>query len=77
MRLVSVPLSAHEVSRYYDGFSNAVLWPLFHYLIDKVHLDARRDWDGYRAVNERFAEAVEAFARELAPRGASAGRARG
>ncbi len=58
MRTVAVPLSAQEVSRYYDGFSNAVLWPLFHYLIDKVHLDARRDWEVYRAVNERFADAI-------------------
>ncbi|WP_437307630.1 bifunctional alpha,alpha-trehalose-phosphate synthase (UDP-forming)/trehalose-phosphatase [Sorangium sp. So ce388] len=61
-RLGTVPvhLTASEVRRYYDGFSNDVLWPLFHYLVEKVHVDARRDWESYRAVNERFADAVAA-----------------
>ncbi|MGK3967115.1 bifunctional alpha,alpha-trehalose-phosphate synthase (UDP-forming)/trehalose-phosphatase [Sorangium sp. So ce118] len=61
-RLGTVPvhLTASEVRRYYDGFSNDVLWPLFHYLVEKVHVDARRDWETYRAVNERFADAVAA-----------------
>ena len=31
-----------RVRRYYEGFSNGVLWPLFHYLLDQVPLDARR-----------------------------------
>lgn len=53
-----VHLSAAEVARFYDGFSNGVLWPLFHYLVDKVRLDAHRDWTIYRAVNERFARAI-------------------
>lgn len=57
-RTVAVTLSTQEVTRYYDGFSNSVLWPLFHYLMDKVHLDARRDWEVYRKVNQRFADAV-------------------
>ncbi|WP_437677522.1 bifunctional alpha,alpha-trehalose-phosphate synthase (UDP-forming)/trehalose-phosphatase [Sorangium sp. So ce131] len=53
-----VHLTSAEVSRYYDGFSNGILWPLFHYLIEKVNLDARRDWESYRDVNERFAAAI-------------------
>ncbi len=61
-RLVSVPLSRADVQRYYDGFSNGVLWPLMHYLIDKVRLDADRDWAAYREVNARFAECVAAAA---------------
>ena len=28
MRLVNVPLSADQVSQFYEGFSNGVLWPL-------------------------------------------------
>src|ERR1700759_2393362 len=32
-RLKPVPLSREEVSLFYDGYSNAVLWPLFHYLL--------------------------------------------
>ncbi|WP_437486197.1 bifunctional alpha,alpha-trehalose-phosphate synthase (UDP-forming)/trehalose-phosphatase [Sorangium sp. So ce1014] len=57
---VPVHLTPDEVSRYYDGFSNGVLWPLFHYLTEKVHLDARRDWESYSEVNERFTEAIVA-----------------
>ncbi len=53
-----VHLSSAEVARFYDGFSNGVLWPLFHYLVDKVRLDAHRDWAIYRAVNERFAREI-------------------
>src|SRR5918994_7680988 len=57
MRLVAVPLTADQVSRYYENFSNGVLWPLFHYLLDQVPLHVR-DWDAYAEVNERFADIV-------------------
>jgi trehalose 6-phosphate synthase/phosphatase len=57
MRLVAVPLTADQVTRYYEGFSNGVLWPLFHYLLDQMPLHVR-DWDAYVDVNERFADIV-------------------
>ncbi len=57
LRCVPVYLSGAEVSRYYDGFSNAVLWPLFHYLLDRIPPHSQ-EWEVYRAVNERFADAV-------------------
>ena len=53
-RLVPVPLSTDQVTRYYEGFSNGVLWPLFHYLLDQVPLHVS-DWDAYVQVNEAFA----------------------
>lgn len=56
---VPVHLSDEEEARYYQGFANGVLWPLFHYLLDKVALESR-DFDVYRSVNERFADAVAA-----------------
>ncbi len=59
-RFISVPITNSEVSLYYDGFSNAVLWPLFHYLLDKVRLDAVNEWRAYKAVNERFADVIAA-----------------
>jgi trehalose 6-phosphate synthase/phosphatase len=62
-RLKPVALTANEVSLYYDGYSNAVLWPLFHYLLDKVQLDASDEWRAYVSVNERFAEAIAAEVR--------------
>jgi trehalose 6-phosphate synthase/phosphatase len=57
MRLVPIPLSRAEVQHYYHGFSNGVLWPLFHYLLDRIPLDSS-DWGEYQKVNERFAEVV-------------------
>ena len=30
LELVPVPLSASDVAEYYEGFSNATLWPLYH-----------------------------------------------
>ncbi len=57
-----VHLSSAEVAGYYEGFANRVLWPLFHYLIDRVPFDAS-GWDAYRAANERFADAVAAHHR--------------
>ncbi len=63
LRTVPVTLSPEEVSRFYEGFSNGVLWPLFHYLLDRIPIETR-DWDAYRAANERFAEVV---AREHRP----------
>jgi trehalose 6-phosphate synthase/phosphatase len=57
LRCVPVYLSSVEVSRYYDGFSNAVLWPLFHYLLDRIPPHSQ-EWEVYRAVNEKFADAI-------------------
>jgi trehalose 6-phosphate synthase/phosphatase len=55
--IVPVPLSAEQVDRYDHGFANRVLWPLFHYLIDRMPVDAA-GWEAYREVNEVFAEVV-------------------
>ena len=59
-RAVPVPITAAEMKAYYDGFCNGVLWPLCHYLLEKVQLDGPDDWPAYRAVNERFADALAA-----------------
>ena len=56
-RLVPVQLTAHQVEGYYDGYSNGVLWPLFHYLLDRIPLEAR-GWDEYLQVNELFADTL-------------------
>ncbi|MEP7174911.1 MAG: bifunctional alpha,alpha-trehalose-phosphate synthase (UDP-forming)/trehalose-phosphatase [Gemmatimonadales bacterium] len=62
MRLVGVPLSSDLVTRFYEGFSNGVLWPLFHYLVDQIPLQVS-DWDGYVEANEAFADVVAAHYR--------------
>ena len=56
-KAAGVHLTPDELKRYYNGFSNGVLWPLFHYQLDRIPADAQ-DWDAYRAVNERFAAKV-------------------
>ena len=55
--IVPVTLSQDHVNRYYNGFSNRVLWPLFHYLIDRLPVHAT-GWDAYKQVNQRFANAI-------------------
>ena len=58
LRCVPVHLTQAEITRYYEGFSNGVLWPLFHYSTDKVQRDAWSNWKVYVSVNQRFTEAV-------------------
>lgn len=55
--LVPLHLSSRQIEGYYHGFANRVLWPLCHYSIDRVPLDAL-GWDAYREVNEAFANQV-------------------
>src|SRR5436853_1213728 len=57
MYLWPVPLSADEIADYYEGFSNATLWPLYHDVIVKP-IYHREWWDRYVEVNRRFAEAT-------------------
>jgi trehalose 6-phosphate synthase/phosphatase len=57
LRIVPVHLSGDHIDRYYNGFANRVLWPLFHYLIDRLAIDAAC-WDAYQEVNEAFADVV-------------------
>ena len=52
-----VQLSAEDVAEYYEGFSNATLWPLYHDVIVKPSYH-REWWDRYVDVNRRFAEAA-------------------
>src|SRR5215218_4668755 len=55
LALVPVPVSASEVANYYEGFSNATLWPLYHDAIATPQF-RREWWDSYVAVNQRFAD---------------------
>jgi trehalose 6-phosphate synthase/phosphatase len=55
--IVPVYLSDAEIRRFYQGFANDVLWPLFHYLTGQVSLRVE-GWDEYCAANQRFADIV-------------------
>ncbi len=50
-------LSPEEEQGYYYGFSNEGLWPLCHLAHARPEF-RQQDWDHYRAVNQRFADAV-------------------
>jgi len=50
-------LSKDEESKFYYGYSNEGLWPLCHIVhVRPVFREA--DWDAYRRINEKFADAV-------------------
>ncbi len=58
LRTKAVYLTPTETAHFYDGFSNGVLWPLYHYLTDKVDRAAWMNWRTYTEVNQKFADAV-------------------
>ncbi len=60
-RLVEIPLDEEEVRGFYLGFSNEVVWPLFHDLPSLCNFDPAY-WSTYRSVNGKFARAVAPLA---------------
>lgn len=59
--LYPVELSQEDYEHFYEGFSNATLWPLYHNVI--VPPTYKREWWArYREVNLKFAEAVSRVA---------------
>jgi len=53
--LATVDLSREDHDSYYLGYSNGVLWPVFHYRLDLADFDAGYI-AGYRRVNRLFAQ---------------------
>jgi trehalose 6-phosphate synthase len=53
----TVDLSEDVYRKFYVGFSNGTLWPLFHLRLNAVEFH-REQLEGYRAANEAFAEAL-------------------
>ncbi|MGL4724879.1 MAG: alpha,alpha-trehalose-phosphate synthase [Scandinavium sp.] len=51
----SFNLEEKDHDLYYNQFSNAVLWPAFHYRLDLVNFQ-REAWEGYLRVNATLAE---------------------
>jgi trehalose 6-phosphate synthase len=65
-RLRRVWLSAEEEQGYYYGLANEGLWPLCHVAhVRPVFRES--DWEAYKRVNQRFADAVVAEARSEDP----------
>ena len=55
--LVAVHLDEDEVRSFYHGFSNEVLWPLFHDLVPLCNFEPSY-WTSYCDVNRKYARAV-------------------
>src|ERR1700712_5133583 len=61
--LLPVFLTQEEITEYYEGFSNEVLWPVFHYYASTYANYKQSNWDFYRKVNKKFKDAVLAIAK--------------
>jgi trehalose 6-phosphate synthase len=51
----TIGLSRRDYDQYYRGFSNATLWPAFHYRADLIQYD-RHEFEGYGRVNVWLAQ---------------------
>ena len=58
-----VTLSREEVDKYYHGYSNESIWPLFHDLQDRCQFDPDY-WHTYVKVNRKFAQVLNDNSRE-------------
>ena len=58
----TLDLSEHEYRTFYLHFANGALWPLLHFRLGLLSFHSE-DYDGYLAVNRRFAEALKPLLR--------------
>lgn len=56
-KCIPVHLSNEELEKFYYGFSNKTIWPLFHYFTEYTEFDSE-SWEVYKKVNEKYAEAI-------------------
>lgn len=50
-------LSNKDLERYYDGFCNATIWPLFHGFTQYTEYN-KKNWDRYKEANQKFCESI-------------------
>lgn len=55
-------LSRYQIEKYYEGFSNKTIWPLFHYFTQYAIYDNHL-WEAYCHVNKLFCDEVLKIAR--------------
>ncbi|KAJ3408148.1 Trehalose-6-P synthase/phosphatase complex synthase subunit [Chytriomyces hyalinus] len=56
-RAGSVYMDARTADLHYNGFSNGILWPLFHYLPGEINYD-EMCWEAYQQANQLFADTL-------------------
>ncbi len=52
--LRSVALTEEETAKFYSGFANEIIWPLFHDMPSRCNFDPEY-WEIYQRVNRKFA----------------------
>lgn len=57
LRLSPVFLTKEDILLFYEGFSNEILWPVFHYMSTYARYEDEY-WESYRQVNEKFKTAI-------------------
>jgi alpha,alpha-trehalose-phosphate synthase [UDP-forming] len=62
-KMRAVMLSDDEVAKFYAGFANEIVWPLFHDLQSQCNFDPEY-WETYQEVNRKFARAIVDTAQE-------------
>ncbi len=58
----TISLNETDFEQYYNGYSNKVLWPVCHYLLDFIQYDSA-DFEGYKRVNSLFARKLASILR--------------
>ncbi|UCE06418.1 MAG: bifunctional alpha,alpha-trehalose-phosphate synthase (UDP-forming)/trehalose-phosphatase [bacterium] len=56
-------LTKHQIEKYYEGFSNKTIWPLFHYFTQHTIYD-KAFWEAYYHVNNIFCDEVLRLAKD-------------
>ena len=57
---VTLKLSPENYDNFYNGYSNASLWPLLHYRLDLVEY-SKKKYSGYQRVNNIFSDLINPF----------------
>ena len=63
VKLVTMDLSREDHNSFYAGYSNGVLWPVFHYRLDLADFESGYI-TGYRKVNQLFAQKLKPLLRD-------------
>lgn len=56
-------LTEKDIEHYYEGYSNSIIWPLFHYFTQYCEFK-QEDWDSYKEVNQKFCDAILKYAED-------------
>lgn len=56
-RCIAVSLPAETAARFYEGYANQTLWPVFHNFPSQLKFDAK-NWDAYVEANQIFRRVV-------------------